>query len=235
VQAAYTWAKLLSNTESTSAFQDGQGGIGVVQDHYNLRAERSISEQNIAHNLAINYALDLPFGRERRFLANADGLVNAVAGGWRINGITQFRSGVPLALGAANNVLSQFGAGRIRPNYARGCEKRGGAGSPHGSARAQAWFNTNCFTQPEGFSFGDEPRVDPQLKSEGLANFDAALSKSVRLNERLRLIFKAEIFDLFNHPQFALPIVDLSSPSFGEVQNQRNLPRTIQLAMRVTF
>ncbi len=235
VQAAYTWGKLLSNTESTSAFQDGQGGIGVVQDHYNLRAERSISEQNITHNLVINYGLDIPVGRERRYLSDSGGLVNAVAGGWRVNGITQFRSGVPLALVAANNVLSQFGAGRIRPNYARGCAKRGGSGSPHGSARAEEWFNTSCFTQPEGFSFGDEPRVDPQLKSETLGNFDMALSKSVRLNERLTLIFKAEIFDLFNHPQFALPIVDLSSPSFGEVQNQRNLPRTIQLAMRVTF
>lgn len=235
VQAAYTWAKLLSNTESTSAFQDGQGGIGVVQDHYNLHGERSISEQNIAHNLVINYALDLPIGRERRFLANADGFVNAVAGGWRINGITQFRSGVPLALVAANNVLSQFGAGRIRPNYARGCAKEGQSGSPHSDARAREWFNTSCFLQPDDFAFGDEPRVDPQLKSDALANFDVALSKSVALNEGMRLIVKAEIFDLFNHPQFALPILDLSSPSFGEVQNQRNLPRTIQLAMRVTF
>jgi hypothetical protein len=234
LQAAYTWGELLSNTESTSAFQDGQGGIGVVQDHYNLRAERSISEQNIAHNLVINYGLDLPMGRGHFYWSNADGFVNAIAGGWRVNGITQFRSGVPLALVAANNVLSQFGAGRIRPNYNMGCSKPA-LGSAHSDARARAWFNTSCFTQPDDFSFGNQPRVDPLLKSEGLANFDIAVSKSVPLNERAKLILKTEIFDLFNHPQFGLPIVDLSSPSFGEVQNQRNLPRTIQLALRITF
>ena len=234
LQFAYTWGKLLSNTENTSAFQDGQGGIGVVQDHYNLHAERSISEQNIAHSLVVNYGLDLPLGRGRRYWSNASGLVNALAGGWRVNGITQFRSGVPLALVAANNVLSQFGAGRIRPNYLPGCSKHG-FGAPHSDARARAWFNTSCFIQPGDFSFGNEPRVDPGFKAEGAANFDVALSKSLRMSERVHLILKAEVFDLFNHPQFASPIVDLSSPSFGEVQNQRNLPRTIQLAMRVTF
>jgi hypothetical protein len=233
-QVAYTWGKLISNTESTSAFQDGQGGLGVVQDHHNLRAERAISEQNIAHNLVINYGLDIPVGRGRRYLSNANELINATIGGWRVNGITQIRSGIPVALVAANNVLSQFGAGRIRPNYEPGCLKAG-TGPSHSDRRAKQWFNTGCFTQPEDFSFGNEPRVDPVLKSESAANFDVALSKSVRLNERLRLILKTEIFDLFNHPQFGLPIADLSSPSFGEVQNQRNLPRTIQLAIRLTF
>jgi hypothetical protein len=234
VQAAYTWGKLLSNTESTSAFQDGQGGIGVVQDYQNLKAERSISEQDIANSLVINYGLDIPLGHGWRYWSNVNAFANAVVSGWRINGITQFRSGVPLAVVAAPNALTQFGAGRIRPNYTSGCSKYA-SGSSHSSARAREWFNTSCFTQPDSFSFGDEPRVDALLKSDGAANFDTAVSKSVPLNDRCRLNFKAEIFDLFNHPQFALPVVDLSSPSFGQVQNQRNLPRTIQLAMRITF
>jgi hypothetical protein len=234
LQGAYTWGKLLSNTESTSAFQDGQGGIGMVQDYYNLRAEKSISEQDIANNLVINYGLDLPFGRGESYLSGIHGAAKALVGGWRVNGITKVRSGLPIAVVAAGNGLSQFGAGQIRPNYTLGCSK-GTPGAPHGAARAARWFNTGCFTQPDNFSFGDEPRVDPALKSEEEANFDTTIGKSFDAGEHARLIFKTEIFNLFNHAQFAEPNADLSSPAFGQVSNQRNLPRTVQFALRLTF
>jgi len=234
LQGAYTWAKLLSNTENTSAFQDGQGGVAVVQDNYNLRAEKAVSEEDLANNLVINYGLDLPFGRGERWLANLGAISNAVAGGWRINGIIKMHSGLPIALVAAGNALSQFGAGNIRPNFASGCQKAA-PGSPHRAARANAWFNTSCFTQPGNFSFGNEPRVDPSLKAEGADNFDVSFSKSFETGDAGRLKFTAEIFNLFNHPQFALPNFNLSSPGFGEVTNQVNLPRTVQFALRYTF
>ena len=234
LQGAYTWGKLLSDTENTSAFEDGQGGIAVIQDNYNLRAEKAISEEDIANNLVINYGLDLPFGNEERFLSHTHGAANSVIGGWRVNGITKFRSGLPLALIAAENGLSQFGAGAIRPNYTPGCTKPE-AGPPHSAARANEWFNTACFTQPENFAFGNEPRVDPALKSEGEANFDLSINKFFSLTEHARLKFSTEIFNLFNHAQFAEPNVNMSSPGFGQVETQRNLPRTIQFAARITF
>ena len=232
LQGAYTWGKLLSNTESTSAFQDGQGGIAVVQDNYKLRAEKSVSEQDVANNLVINYGLDLPFGRGQRYLSHLPELANDFVGGWRLNGITKIRSGLPIALVAAGNGLSQFGAGTIRPNFAVGCAKKG-SGSAHSAMRAAAWFNTACFTQPGNFSFGTEPRVDAELKAEGEVNFDLSINKSFEIREHLRLKFTTEIFNLFNHAQFAEPNYNLSSPGFGEVGNQVNLPRTIQLALRL--
>jgi hypothetical protein len=234
LQGAYTWGKLLSDTENTSAFEDGQGGIAVVQDNYNLRAEKSISEEDIANNLVINYGLDLPFGRDEPYFSHLRGAANAVIGGWRFNGITKLRSGLPLALIAAGNGLSQFGAGTIRPNFTTGCTKKE-SGSPHSAARAAEWFNTACFTQPGNFSFGDEPRVDPQLKSDGEDNFDVSINKFFAVTENARIKFSTEIFNLFNHSQFAEPNVNMSSPGFGQVQNQRNLPRTIQFALRLTF
>jgi hypothetical protein len=234
LQAAYTWAKLLSNTESTSAFQDRQGGLGVVQDNYNLKAEKSVSEQDVANNLVINYGLNLPFGHGEAYLSQIGGTANALMGGWRINGITKLRSGVPIALIAATNGLSQFGAGTIRPNFKPGCSKSS-PGSPHSAARANQWFNAACFSQPDSFSFGDEPRVDPALKSEGEGNFDATVSKSFSIEEYLKLKFTTEVFNLFNHAQFAEPNANLSSPALGQVQNQSNLPRTIQFALRLSF
>jgi outer membrane receptor protein involved in Fe transport len=237
LQGAFTWNKLLSDTENTSAFQDGQGGTAEVQDNTNLKAEKSISEEDIASNLVINYGLDLPFGREQRFLPHLGGLANAFAGDWRVNGITTLRSGIPIALVAASNGLSQFGGGTfgtIRPNSIAGCQKSA-PGSPHSSARANRWFNTSCFTQPGNFSFGNEPRVDPRLKSEGEDNFDLSIDKSFSLTGKARLRFKTEIFDLFNHAQFAEPNFDLSSPSFGQISHQNNLPRTIQFSLRLSY
>ena len=234
LQGAYTWGKLLSDTENTSAFQDGQGGIAVVQDNYDLKAEKAVSEGDLANNLVINYGIDLPFGHGEAYLSHVRGGVNAVIGGWRVNGITKLRSGLPLALVAAGNGLSQFGAGAIRPNFMPGCSKEA-SGSPHSAARANKWFNTACFAQPDNFSFGNEPRVDAELKAEGEDNFDLSINKSFDITEHTRLKFNTEIFDLFNHAEFAEPIVNLSSPGFGQVENQANLPRTIQFALRLSF
>ena len=234
LQVAYTWSKLLSNTDNTSSFQDGQGGYGVVQDNNNLGPEYSLSLQDLPQNLVINYGLDLPFGRGQTYLSKVNGFTNALVGGWRVNGITIFRSGIPIALQAAGNGLSQFGAGPIRPNYTPGCG-RNLSGDPHSANRAGEWFNTSCFTQPDVFAFGNENRVDPVMRSEAGENFDFSINKFFDVTEKVKLKFSTEIFDLFNHAQFAIPNSNLSSPGFGRVGQQSNLPRTIQFALRLTF
>ena len=241
VQVAYTWSKLISDTDNTSSFLDGQGGTGLVQDLYNIRAEKSVSQQDLRHNFVANYGLDLPFGHQQMYLSHINSLTNGVLGGWRVNGITTIRSGVPIALTANPNTLAQdlgggtpgfgVGSGIIRPNYTAGCPKDV---SGNHSVRALEWFNTSCFTEPGPFSYGNEPRVDTALRADGLVNFDFSANKSFDITEQARLKFSAEIFDLFNHPQFAEPGVGLG-PSFGVVNHQSNLPRTVQLALRFTY
>ena len=241
VQVAYTWAKLLSDTDNTSSFLDGQGGTGLVQDLYNLKAEKSVSQQDLRHNFVANYGLDLPFGHGQMFLSQINSVTNSIVGGWRVNGITTLRSGVPIALTANPNTLAQdfgggtpgfgVGSGIIRPNYTPGCSK---TVSGNRSVRAVQWFNTSCFTQPGPFEYGNEPRVDTDLRAAGLVNFDFSANKSFNVTEQARLKFSAEIFDLFNHPQFAEPGVGLG-PSFGVVNHQSNLPRTVQLALRLSY
>jgi outer membrane receptor protein involved in Fe transport len=241
IQAAYTWGKLISDTDNTSAFLDGQGGTGLVQDHYNIKAEKSVSQQDIRHNFVANYGLDLPFGHSQMYLSHINGVTNAFVGGWRVNGITTLRSGVPIALTANPNTLSEdfgggtpgfgIGSGIIRPNYTAGCSK---SVSGNRLVRSQQWFNTSCFTQPGPFSFGNEPRVDSGLRAAGVANFDFSANKSFDIAEKAKLKFSGEIFDLFNHPQFAEPNVGLG-PSMGIVTHQSSLPRTVQLALRFTY
>jgi hypothetical protein len=241
IQVAYTWAKLLSNTDNTSSFQDGQGGQGVVQDNYNVKAEKSVSLQDLTNNLVINYGIDLPFGRGQMYLNRANSVVNAVVGGWRVNGITTFHSGLPVPFSTNGNFLSQyFGSGPIRPNVIPGCIK-----TLNGSAqsRVSSWFNTTpnshggkgCFYNPGQFQFGDERRVDSNIRSAGAANFDFSANKSFPIFERVTGKFSVETFNLFNRAQFAPPNSNLNDPAFGTVTRQVNLPRTLQFAMRVSF
>ena len=233
VGAAYTWAKLISNVDSTSGFLDGLNRIGVVQDFTNLHLEKSLSLQDVRQHLVVNYGVDLPFGRKHRYLQHSGILVNTIVGGWRANGITSFLTGTPLSFVANPNPLSQFfGAGIIRPNRAQDCKA-----TLDGSAQSRVtkWFNTSCFTQPATFSFGNERRVDSTLRNAGVANFDASLSKAIKIAEVSDLQFSLEAFNLFNRVQFGTPATNLSSGTFGQVTNQANSPRTLQLALRYSF
>jgi hypothetical protein len=250
VQVAYTYAKLLSNTDNTSSFDDDQGGQGVVQDNTNLRAEKSLSLQDLTHNLVINYGLDLPFGHGHQFLNNSNGVVNALVGGWRMAGITTFHSGVPIAIqtggNAYTNYLGLFGAGPIRPNVVPGCNRKV-SGSQQ--SKVNHWINQACFTLPGEFAFGNENRVDSQLRTAGAANFDLSASKVFKVYERVTGKLSVEAFNLFNRAQFAAPDSGLTDgtivlntngttaygQNFGVVTRQANPARELQLAARFTF
>jgi len=233
VQVAYTYAKLLSNTDNTSSFEDGQGGQGVVQDNNNIQADKSISLQDLTHNLVINYGIDLPFGRGQEYLSSSNAVVNAVVGGWRVNGITTLHSGLPIPFATNGNSLSNyFGSGPIRPNVVAGCKKNVGGSA---QSRAAEWFNTACFVDPADFTFGNERRVDSDVRSAGAANFDFSANKMFPVYERVTGKFSVETFNLFNRAQFAAPDSNVNDGAYGTVTRQGNLPRTLQFAMRFSF
>ena len=73
------------------------------------------------------------------------------------------------------------------------------------------------------------------MKSQGLDNFDFSLNKSFDLIEQMKLKFATEIFDLFNHAQFGLPGETQNTGSFGQINHQTNLPRTVQFSLRLSF
>jgi hypothetical protein len=233
-QVAYTYAKLISNTDNTSSFEDGQGGQGVVQDNTNLHAEKSVSLQDLTHNLVINYGIDLPFGHGQAYLAGSNSIVNAIVGGWRMNGITTLHSGLPVPFNNnSTNYLGQFGAGPIRPNVVPGCDKNVGGSAQHRALTG--WFNTACFTHPGVFSFGDESRVDSKIRGGGAANWDVSANKTFPVFEQLTGKFSVEAFNLFNRTQFGAPDSGLGDGAFGLVTSQRNLPRVLQFALRLSY
>src|SRR5439155_8777956 len=212
---AYTNSKLISNTDTLTSWLET--GVGAIQDNNNLRNERSLSSQDVPQRLVISYVLDLPFGQGKKYLSNIGGTLNNVVDGWGIDGVTTYQRGFPLVFsnGQANDA-TLFGAGS-RPNIAPGCKKASGSLS-----RLDGWFNTTCFVAPADFTFGNEPRVDPTLRSDGVINFDFAVFKRIVFGreDRAGIEARVEFFNLFNRTQFAPPnttCCTTNNANFGSV------------------
>ena len=182
-----------------------------------------------------SYVLNLPFGKGRRFVNSLGRPVNMLVSGWSVNGITTFQSGFPVFLTEAqSNPLTQFfGGGTLRPNVVADCRKKV---SGSAQSRLGEWFNTSCFEYPGNYTFGNEPRVDANLTSDGVSNYDFAAVKSTRFaGERANVQFRAEFFNIFNRVQFAPPVGQHGSSNFGTILSQVNQPREIQFSLRVNF
>jgi hypothetical protein len=232
---AYTISKFFSDAEPTTTWLDAAGAAGF-QDYNNLKADRSLSSFDVPQRLVLSYVLDLPVGHGKRFLHDSTGVVNKVVEGWGLQGITSFQRGYPIFIGDNDN--TSYNGGQ-RPNYnasAAGCQN-----SPalpgRSEARLNEWFNINCFSQPAVFQFGNVARVEPNIRWDGIDNWDLAFVKNtgITADDRVKLQFRAEMFNMFNHPQFGPPGNSYQAGGFGIVSSQINNPRLIQFGLKLYF
>jgi hypothetical protein len=239
--AAYTNAKLLSNTDTETTWLES--GVGQVQDWNNLKGERSLSSQDVSQRLVISYVYDLPFGHGKRYMSDATGVADKIVSGWGVDGVTSFQKGFPLPISyGASTPLSSAGFSQnfqLRPDVVPGCQKNIGRSVVPGTNFTN-WFNQNCFTAPLDWQFGDESRVDGTLRAAGINNWDIAVYKTTSFgpDNKLGLQFRAEFFNAFNRVQFAPPntaCCTANNAGFGVVSNQLNNPRLIQLALKFLF
>jgi hypothetical protein len=177
--------------------------------------------------MVISYTLDLPVGRGKKFLGNTQGPASKLISGWALNGITTFQSGTPIWVSALT---------APRP------DSTGKSAHLSGSAlsRLSEWFDTSVFTQPvpfNSFGGGNVSRTLPDTRVEGEKNFDFSLFKNTYFGpeDKLNLQFRAETFNLFNRVQFGFPGNQLGSAGFGVISSQANIPRQIQLGMKLIF
>jgi hypothetical protein len=220
----------LSDTDTLSSWLEAGHSVGGVQDPSNLRLEKSLASFDAANRLVVSYVYDLPVGKGKHFLGSLHGPADKLLSGWGIGGISTFQSGLPLALTTASNLTNSLGGGS-RPNVI----SSNVAISGPAQSRLGQWFNTAAFAQPAAFTFGSESRTDPVLKAAGINNFDFTVVKQTQINERLKLEFRTEFFNLFNRVQFADPGTSLGSPQFGIVTSAMNLSRLVQLGLRLSF
>jgi hypothetical protein len=176
----------------------------------------------------LSYVYQLPFGRGQRFL-NRNDLLGKIVGGWEINGITNFMSGPPLQISGGNS--SGTFAGTQRPNWSgKDASKSGPI-----QQRLNEYFKISEFTLNPTFTFGNAPRLMPNLRGPGVNNFDISVFKNMVFYERYRVQFRAEAFNSFNRVQFAVPATGITAGTFGRITGQQNAPRDIQLALKFFF
>lgn len=193
------------------AIDDRPGqGAGVSQDNYNMRAERGNADFDVRHNWVVSGSYDLPFGRGTSW------------GGWSLNAISTAQSGRPFTV-TMFPPLSQQG---MRPNLT------GVNWKPIKQSPAQ-WINPAAFEKfPPNTGFGSLGRNT--LKGPGLYNLDLSLSKRQRVGGT-QIQFRAEFFNVLNHPNFGLPNRVVSGPALGSITSTSSPERQIQFGVRLGF
>jgi hypothetical protein len=224
---AYTWGKSLDNASGIFA---SLGDPNYPQNSYDLRGERGRSGFDVRHRFSLSYAYDLPFGKGKSLLSNA-GWATALVTGWQTYGVITLQTGRPFTVALlpefdnSNTGISNLGfLGNDRPNLV-------------GSARLdnptpERWFNTAAFVIPPFGRFGNAGRNI--LDGPSYKNVNFSLVKNTAIREELAIQFRAEFFNLFNHPNFGLPDNFVGSPSFGRLYSADS-PRRIQFGLKLLF
>lgn len=230
---AYSWSHTLDN-----GLSDGLGSE-LSEPYYPLpnwqKLDWALSQINLNNSFTASVIYDLPFGRGKAFGSNWSPLTNSLLGGFQVTTIERISSGFPVPLIDSNNTSGTYFASGgnsnnwNRPDRVPACQVYA---ADHG---AHQYINPNCFVAPALGELGDADRVP--VTGPGFVNTDFSLIKQFALPRRdMGLNFRAEFFNLFNHPQFGPPVNDINAPSgFGAVNSTVNNPRLIQLALKLSF
>jgi len=207
--ASYTWSKSIDYNSLTSPITI------TVQDSYNLRGDRGLSDFDARHRLTLYGLYELPFKG------------NLLVENWQFATIVQLQTGNPLNIITSNNAVNGV-VNTLRPDVTSPVSIIGSV---------DRWFDPAPFVAVPRFgSLGRNVIIGP-----GFSNVDFSLLKNTKLNERVSVQFRAEVFDVFNHPSFGQPGRIVGTPAFGRVTNTRfptgdsGSSRQLQFALKFLF
>jgi len=258
----YTWSKTMSdagdllNGGSVAGFRAPQvPGLGMAFDY-------GLADFDIRNVFHFSGGYELPFGKGKRFMTGASGAMDKVVGGWSINWSSTFQGGQPISIGCPSGTASNLGCGALYTGQPLDL------GLHNDSNGLLSWYgNPKAFTQACVLGTGGVPEPGTpagclpltgaaalggvtQVPGPGFHRLDFSIFKDIPLSERFRLQFRAEIFNIFNHPNFNAPnfggngVVAISnsgnfnSSTFGEIGSTRDAPydpRQIQFALKLYF
>jgi hypothetical protein len=244
----YTWSRTFD-----SGMPDGLGtNPGAL--YWPLPGTKSLdwglSQLNLNDSFTASVLYDLPFGKGKQFGGNWNGATNAVLGNWHVDLIERATSGFPLfvvdSADESGTYFSYNGFTLQRPNQVgdpnQPGPEAGGTNCPAQVHTIQHWFNPCAFAPAPLGELGTAARAP--VYGPRFINTDLSLIKNFPLSfrEGMNLQFRAEFFNLFNHPQFFLSGLgdsgqqDINTPSsFGVINNTVNNPRLVQFALRLAF
>jgi hypothetical protein len=179
------------------------GGLGfnnvtsAITNPYDWNNDKGNCSFDLRHNISFNAVYMLPFKGNRW------------KEGWQLSGVTSWHTGENFSLGEGDQADLGNTFDTERPNYAPnapGCNN-----NPYANQSVSQWINLNCFTASTYGTVGNNGRNN--LLAPGYAETDIGLTKNTRINERLTLQFRAEIFNIFNHPNFSVPGIFGTGPT----------------------
>ncbi|HEV2399984.1 MAG TPA: carboxypeptidase-like regulatory domain-containing protein [Candidatus Sulfotelmatobacter sp.] len=245
---SYTWSRTFD-----SGMPDGLGtNPGAL--YYPLpgyqKLDWGLSQLNLNDNFTASILYDLPFGKGKHFGSNWNGATNAVLGNWSVNVIEHATSGFPLFVvdsGDGSGVFFSYNGNTFqRPNQVgdpnRAGDEGGQTGCPTQVHTIQHWFNPCAFAKAPAGELGTAARAP--VYGPRFVNTDFSVVKDIPLSwrEGMGLQFRAEFFNLFNHPQFYMGGTGGSgeqdvnaSTTFGVINNTVNNARLIQFGLKLTF
>jgi hypothetical protein len=222
---AYTWSKNIDL--GCDGFFGGESCS--TPNPYDLTKDRSVAGVDVPQILTASFVAESPFGKNQRFTTHSS-IGDYVIGNWSLNGIVTFTSGQDFNIsesGDAANVNHDLSWDNYnRPDL---------VGNPNsvGSRTINKWFNTGAFQASAPYTFGNTPRNS--MRGDRFSNLDLSVFRVFPIGESRDLQFRAEAFNVFNHPTWGNPDSNLNDSNFGQVGGTRSTERQLQLGMKLKF
>lgn len=196
------------------------GTNNAIQDFNNIAGSMGNANTDVRQALTFDYTYALPMNQ---WFSNAP---KRLVSGWGVEGITRFRSGMPVTIYSGKDIYGNGVSGTQRVNYL------GGNLYPDNQS-INNWFNKAAFALPAAGTYGNIGRNT--ARGPAFAEWDISLVKNTVLFREQQLQFRAEVFNIANHPNFANPVSTFSSGNFGQITSLAGTPRQIQLSLRYRF
>ncbi len=202
---SYTWSHSIDGGSIPVNFLNPNSEAIFPEDKNNLRLDRGNSAYDVRHRFVLSALYELPFFK------SSGGFARRAVGNWQVNGILTWQSGFPFTVLDTSDP-NRDGQPTDRPNQ---------IGNPFGpgTRTPQKWFDATAFVHPPSGTDGLVGRNS--LTGPGISNLDFSLFKNFAVTERQNVQFRAEFFNLFNHPSFDIPVNDFNSPAVGQIHNTR--------------
>ena len=239
-QASYIYARNLSNVDgaatSTADAFAGEFGGTISNQH-----DPSLDYGNVAftrrQRFLATFLYELPFGKGKPFLSGSNGLMDRLVGGWELSGVLLFQTGPFMSVATLSDPCgcgyNVFNANGGRADTVSGV-------SPYAGQSINQWINPAAFADPGTAigRFGDASAGD--VTGPGTKAVSLSLIKTVNVTERIRMKIGAQVANVFNHPNFAVPgSLTVGVAGFGQITALQSAegagPRDIQLTGRITF
>ena len=219
---SYTYSKTLDLASTIHGSVQPWNGI---QDAHHFGASRGPADFDLTQNFVTSLVYDLPFGPGKRVLKSAKGAPRLLVGGWQASAIVSLNNGFPFSLAVPWD-NANVGGNPQRPTQVSPLKPSGF------NQTLNEWFDTNAVTVIP-YTFGTLGRN--VLRQDAYKNLDFSLMKRTRLTESLTLDFRAECFNILNHPNFAAPDPYYGDQTFGVVGSILGAPRELQFALKLNY